>query len=550
MEDKPQSRLKAIWLSVCNLNFLGIGYLLTSRKKRWLIALGVNLALLFTAFFLNASRQPILWAAIFLTVFAAMAVDLWLILHKEPALIPEKLTVKPYLLPLIAVGLLLVFFGGFIAYRAAGNGLIKNGQAAYEAGDYSSAFRNLYSAESLYRLSLNQKIVENQGLLDEVSVIVAAKAYADGEEYNSALEAVEKFHQFYPQSPKTPEMNHLAIDASLAWAQNLQSNANYQACLERLEATQSDFPQEAASRMADIEEALAVNYSSWGVSLASEKEFEPAIEKLEIVVREYVDSSAFDRAYQAAAQAHFDLAKSQQANKGYMEAVSHLLTVQESYPRSDIATQAKKVLPDALIQWGGSMRMEDRYIDALEKYRLVADYTSDARTLAEVETQIQETVAELSRDNGLDGQVIIEQARLYACGSEPVTDPSVNIYPDEQGKALACWEYDDYYIPFELQADIPGTFRYVVTTEDAARRVQSCNYTTSSDSRVLERWQTGLTVTVDYTTNGEQFAKKTFYGPSPDSCPYEYYFSYMTEEIWGDFYEDEKITEWLGGILK
>jgi hypothetical protein len=233
-----------------------------------------------------------------------------------------------------------------------------------------------------------------------------------------------------------------------------------------------------------------------------------------------------------------------------MEAVSHLLIVRENYPRSEIVAQAKKELPKAMMLWGGNLRSEGRFMDALEKYHQVADYTSDPQTLTEAETEIQETVEELARDNGSDGQVIIEMARLYSCGFEPVTDPSVDIYPEEQGKALACSEYDDYYIPEELQADIPGIFRYVITSEDAARRVQSCNYTTSSDTRVLERWQRGVTVTVNYTRNGDQFAKKTFYGPSPDSCPYEYYFSYMIEEIWGDFFEEEKISEWLGGVLK
>jgi len=39
-------------------------------------------------------------------------------------------------------------------------------------------------------------------------------------------------------------------------------------------------------------------------------------------------------------------------------------------------------------------------------------------------------VAELARDSGADGQVVLEPARLYACGGEKVTDPSVDIFPE------------------------------------------------------------------------------------------------------------------------
>ena len=58
----------------------GIGYLLAGLKKRWLIALGGNLALLIIGHFANASKNPALWAAIFSVGFRGygggfMAVD-------------------------------------------------------------------------------------------------------------------------------------------------------------------------------------------------------------------------------------------------------------------------------------------------------------------------------------------------------------------------------------------------------------------------------------------------------------------------------------------
>jgi len=551
MEENRGVNLNAVWLSLCNLNSFGLGYLLAGLKQRWLIALGGNLALLLIAHFANASKQPLLWGFIFLAAFAGMMVDLWLLLRNDPARIPVKLTSKSYLLPLIAAGLIVVLLGGFIAYRAGGGKLVADGRAAYEQGEYSKAFKDLYSAETLYRLSLNKQIVEMKGLLDEVSVIVAGHGYAAAGDFAAALEAVDKFHEFYPESPKVSEMNHLAIDANLEWAKDLQSGANYQACLEHFETILADYPQEAAGRREEIDEAMAENYFKWGEALSAEGTYDLAVEKLELVVADYPDSTVFEGAYQAAAQAHYDLAMSLETGKDFSGAVEHLLNVKDNYPQAEILASAKSELPQALIQWGGSLRTEERFIDALEKYQLVADYTSDEKLLAQADAESQETVGELARDaSGGDGAVVIEQARLYSCGDEEVTDPSIDIFPEEQGKALACTEYDANYIPEELKADIPGTFRYVVSFEDAARRVQSCDYVTNIDRRTLERWQYGISVTVKTIKDGEQFAKKTFYGSSPEACPNEYYFSFMTEEVWGGYYEDAKISDWLSEVLK
>ena len=64
----------------------------------------------------------------------------------------------------------------------------------------------------------------------------------------------------------------------LAWAKNLQSNADYESSLQHFESILSNFPLEAAGRMDEIKEAMSVNYFEWGESLASSGSFESAIE--------------------------------------------------------------------------------------------------------------------------------------------------------------------------------------------------------------------------------------------------------------------------------
>ncbi len=537
-------------IALTNFGCPGIGYLLTKRRMRWLISLGLNLALLLTGHLMNASRNPSLWAAVFLAIWLGMAVDLWLLEGKEPTQLSRNLTEKKFILPIVVAAVLLFTFGGFFAYRFVGDKLINRGQSAYESGDYTSSFNYLNAAESLFRLSLNPRVVEIQPLVDEVRALVAVESFLNNGDYQSALDGVAEFHQLFDDSPKIPELNNMAIDADLAWAKNLQSNADYESSLQHFESILSNFPLEAARRMDEIKEAMSVNYFEWGESLASSGSFESAIEKLEIVIKKHKDSSVYDQAFESAAQAHYDFAKQLSSERDYQSAVNHLLVVVNDFKRSGASVPAFKDFPNVLLKWGDALRSENRYLDALEKYAQVADYTNDARLLTSVEEQVLSATMELARDSGDDGQVIIEKARLYACGEEPVVDASIDVFPEEQGKALACTDYDANYIPEDLRADIPGTFRYVVTFVDAARRVQSCDYTTSTDSRVLERWQYGISVAVKKISNGEQVAQKVFYGSSPDSCPYEYLFSYMTEQIWGEYYKDETIRDWLAGVIK
>lgn len=131
MEEKHHRSSQVIFLALCNFNSIGLGYLLASQKKRWLFVLIGNLGLLVGAYFANASKNPYLWAGIFLLVYIGMAVDLWLLLKKKPELIKAKLTKNAFLLPGMAVLINLVFFGGFFAYRWVGSNTIQKGNMAY-----------------------------------------------------------------------------------------------------------------------------------------------------------------------------------------------------------------------------------------------------------------------------------------------------------------------------------------------------------------------------------------------------------------------------------
>ena len=228
MKNKTGFDKDSISLSLLNFNCFGIGYFVAGLKKRGLIALAGNLVLLVIAQVVNASKQPVMWMVIFLAAFTGMTVDLWLLVRKDQTLIPEKLAQKKYMLLIICVLAALVFFGGFTAYRVAGNKIIDKGEQAYKQDDYLNSYKYLYSADRLYQLSLNPRIAELKPLLNEVSIIVAAQSYSSQSRYQDVVQCVEKMHEFFPQSSKTSFMNEFAIENLMTWADELQADDQYQ----------------------------------------------------------------------------------------------------------------------------------------------------------------------------------------------------------------------------------------------------------------------------------------------------------------------------------
>jgi len=155
----------------------------------------------------------------------------------------------------------------------------------------------------------------------------------------------------------------------------------------------------------------------------------------------------------------------------------------------------------------------------------------------------------LASDSGEDGQSVLDDAMFDACAGDVVTDPSVGIFEEETKKALACSTYS-VTLPEDLIADKPGNLFYVVDRYDDERRVQSCDYVTSYDTRTLERWQSYSEIIITDVRTGETIYDKTFYGSAPESCPGEYWFGSMTEYLYGDDVDEDKITTWLDEVLR
>ena len=553
MKNKTGFDKDSISLSLLNINCLGIGYFMAGLKLRGLIALAVNLGLLAAGHIVNASEQPVLWGSIFLAVYVGMTVDLWLILRKHPERVPEKLSAKTWLLPVLCTTVLILFFGGFFAYRVAGNKVIDKGIEAYEQDDFSESFRYLYSAKQLYRLSLNPRIIEIENNLDEVGLINTAQNYSTQQRYEEAVQCVEKMHEYYPQSSKISSLNEMAVGDLMAWAEEFQSNDQYQACYEVYKTIWHDFPEETKTQKDVLNEVIAENYLKWGEYLSGNAEYESAIEKFELIVNNNPQSAVYEDAYQSAAQAFYDLALQVKEQKKFDESVGYLKNIEEAYPGYESMQTVRNEMPDLLLQYGAALWDEKEFFKSIEQFEDVAQYTKDEEILAEAEEDIQDTYLRLANVESPDGDKVINSALNDACEGNPVEHPAIDILPEEQGTARACGNKNKDYIPGELRPGKPGSFRYAIEVEeDADRYIASCGYGIVEAYYTLERWQDGKKFIVRKVKTGEIVASKTFYGSYPDECPSRHSFSRSerTDYLWGDDPGTEEVQSWLETVLK
>lgn len=549
MESKKASMLKPILISICNLNFFGVGYLLVGQKKRWMIAFGASAAILLTAYFVNASKNPWLWGCIFLAIIIAMAVDLWLILKKDPTLCDGVLKGNLTLLILAAIFLVVVFGGGFYFYRWLGTDLYWQGVLAYQNDDLDTAFKNLYSVSYLYRLSLNPVVLDAQNLLGETSLIIDSQNRVQAGDYVIASDLVEKFEELYPDSPKMQKVKNIGIDAYIGAAQQLTASGEYEASLEKIQTVREILPVQAEERKAEIDETLAANYLAWGEYEYQQKNYERSIEKFETVTSEYLTSTSANDAYAGAALAHFDYATELEGSKQYDLAWEHYSSILEYYDDSAQYQDAKTQTASMLFDWGKELVSQDHFLLAMEKYDLVSEYSDESTLLAQADEEKQATILLLANDSGEDGQSVLNDAMFSACAGDVVADPAVGIFEDGMKKALPCSAYS-VTLSEDLIADKPGNLFYVVDRYDDERLVQSCDYVTSYDRRTLERWQDYSEIIVIEVKTGKTIYDKKFYGSAPESCPGTYWFGGMTEYLYGDYVDEEKITTWLDEVLR
>jgi len=542
-----------IWLAIANLNIFAFGYFLAGQKKRWYYFLGGGLLLLLVAQISNASKHPLLWTMIFLSFFIAMAADLWLLLKKTPPTPPQLIQKTAHLLPIAALLINILFYSGFFLYRWSGNCLYKAGLAAQEENDLYATFGNWYALSSYYRLSLNPRAIEVQKPLGEVALLINSHHLVESGEFSASLDAIDRFNTLYPASTRKSQMADISVDAYLGWAHELAGQNKYKAGLDRIYDAVNYFPTQTEARQEDIDAAFSAHYMAWGSYLSGQEDFASAVEKYEYLLSNYPQSIEVQDAYEAAAQAYIDWSAQLTEQEEYVQAALNLDTVLDTYRLSAAVTDARQMMPVAYLNSGIQLSTQSHYLLAMERLETAKKLGLSSTQAKNADNEYQKTIQLLARDDGEDGQKVLDEALAQSCTGEIPSHPSVGILVDEPGKVLNCC-----YVPgvsncsrwsmsSDLVATTPGSFRYTVLRSSDSRKVQSCAF---SGRHILERLQDMAEVTITSVATGELVAKNTFYGGTPKACPMVYFFNYSTASIMGDFISNPTIDEWIAQVLQ
>lgn len=535
-----------IWLMLANFNLTGLGFWLSDQKIHGYIFVGAGLFLLVVGHLLNASKNPLVWAFLFLAMAVGMVVDLWILMRDKEIKLPNFIQKSPTLLPVLVVLVNVIFYGGFLLYRSSGQKLYENGLKAYQEGDFSSAFGNWYSLSQNYRLSLNKEVSDIKDQLQEVALLVTIDAQIDDADFVGAFTSMRQFRVLFPESTLISSMADMGMDAYLAWAEQLDEQNDFDEGLEKLTKIASHYPIQMEARQREMDAHFSAHYLAWGDYLFTQADFAGAVEKYEYLLAVYPDLDEAEQAYEQAALSYLEWSDQLNEQQQYEDAALKLEQVVENYADSTALADSMERLPEAYLAWGGELSEQQQYLLALEKYSVIKDLDTDAALKEDAEEQYQSTLLLLAYDTGTDGSAVLAEAKEQACDGEIPTNPSVGILEDEPPKVQSCSINRMASYPAWLSTDLtaasPGEFRYVIMGDGDSRVVQTCAY---DGGYKLERRQIFNDISIVDILTGEVIAERTFYGPAPESCPFIYIFHSTTDWLVGDRVDEDTVNEWI-----
>ncbi|MGA9398876.1 MAG: sulfite exporter TauE/SafE family protein [Anaerolineaceae bacterium] len=489
---KPTSQpssTRNLWLVLANLNPFGIGYLLSNQKKRWLIFLVGSILLVIAAQVLNASRMPVIWAGVFIAWFLVMAVDLWLLL-KRKAWTPSGLIEKsPALLPIFAVLITVLFYGGFFLYRQAGTNIYQTGVKSYEIGDYDTSVKSLTSFSSRYRLTLNPDMLAVPGMLDENEKLITIRDQVNASEFEKALHSIIEYKSLYPKSTKLEELSILAVDSYLGWVDELIVQKEFETGLEKMSELRSGYPPATSEDDKEYQAKDAALYIAWGNDLRGQSHFLQAIEKYELA-KTYTDSNT-------------TLTEIEQETGTAMQ----LLAI-------DSGEDGKKILEQTMA--------EACYQEILPTSPVVGSLKDEKGTI--LICDFSEGYAGMTGVPGFEPG-FVENMLLAQAGID--------------------------WLPSDLTATSPGSLRFVVARLDDYQATKTCDYTGPmglTDQFSVMR-QTSTIMIRDIFSN-KVIAEKVFYADNPNyQCPKTK--PYLQDSYYfGELVDNQKIIAWLRQVIE
>jgi tetratricopeptide (TPR) repeat protein len=326
-----------------------------------------------------------------------------------------------------------------------------------------------------------------------------------------------------------------------------QKGGDFASAIATLRDFQNDYP--ATSLDSEVRSRYPELYLLLARQQMKEKKYAGAVESYETLLSSYPNSSQAGDAQDEIAEAYLgygDALAAEGNNEDAYEVYKKALAL--DIPEED-RVRVETALGTILLNIGKDQTGENLYIEAILSLTEAKTYTADETLIAEIDTALTDAVAQLAGDTGDQGDTVMDEAVTQACQAKPSVYDSVNYFTDGVGKALVCDGSGS--LPSDLYASTPGELRYVVTFASATSTIESCPYyLTSGGSATIYRMRSSETVTIRYADTGKVYTSKTFYGGSPETCPYSHYFYGNTDYFYGSDVDYDEVDDWLSSVIK
>lgn len=339
---KGTARRPAV-VALLNLSGLGLGYAYLGRPVRWLVHLGVIVAIVASALILGPAPRPEAWVVALGAWVLWTALDGWL--QARRILIDRGFRRRRLGTAVIATALGVVLVAGAsagaMAYHNAGLDAFDEGTRAQQAGDCDTATDRFDSVQGPYAFGLGVDLEAAERGIEECRVFQEALTARDAGEFESAAGAFDAFIDRYGAGLMGPIARERLVETYTEWADQQASAGGFEAAIETFGLISAELQDTAAAREAHAREAEV--YLDWGAAVEKD-DFEQAIEIYRTASERFADIDAGARAAEGAAQVYVAWGDDFNERKNYPGALSKYTKAVDDFPDTTGAAAADRAI--------------------------------------------------------------------------------------------------------------------------------------------------------------------------------------------------------------
>lgn len=248
---------------------------------------------------------------------------------------------------------------------------LADGQAAFAASDWFSAYSHFSRVTGPYRFGVFDQLPEIQALESETSLLSYADDRRSQNDFESALAAYATALKLFPASVKSAQVMNAAGETYAAWVIALQAGQDYALAVEKCQELGRTYPESIAAR--SVDELTAGVYWAWFETLLQQGEFEPAIEKLELIQSDYPQTTYGLQVRGQLAEVYGQWGRTLGMDGNWAAATETYERLRTEFSDEPAAQGAEGALAELYLRWAGSESQAHHYGVAIEKYSILLD---------------------------------------------------------------------------------------------------------------------------------------------------------------------------------